>query len=83
MTTIKMYKYIISYGDGDGDGKKAVRKAQRASSAIQKFCDQYGWSWSQKQIDADTRGLEWAEGYADKQGGINYNMHILASKVSD
>jgi len=56
----------------------ATREAETALGAIERLCDQYGWRCRLSQFDADSRGLEWAEAYADTEGGINFSMRIVA-----
>jgi uncharacterized cysteine cluster protein YcgN (CxxCxxCC family) len=68
-------KYTLEY-----NGRKVVRIADTAQAAVEKLCDQYGWRCTLKQYDADTRGLEWAECAVDADGGINWNLTILASR---
>ena len=55
-----------------------TREAETALGAIEKLCDQYGWRCRLSQFDADSRGLEWAEAYADTEGGINFSRRIVA-----
>ena len=66
-------KYRIEYRD-----KTVFRYAKNAVEALNKITDQYGWNYRINQIDADTRGGEWAEAICDREGGINYNMRIFA-----
>ena len=68
-------KYILEY-----NGKKVTRHADTAEKAIEKLCDQYGWSYTLYQYDADTRGREWAECRVDTDGGINWNLRVLATR---
>ena len=68
-------KYTLEY-----NGRKVVRNADTAEKAVEKLCDQYGWRCMLKQYDADTRGLKWAECVVDTDGGINWNLTILASR---
>lgn len=68
-------KYIIQY-----KGKTLVRRADTAEAAVEKLCDQYGWRCKLRQYDADTRGREWAECSVDTEGGINWNMTVIASR---
>lgn len=56
----------------------ATREAETALGAIERLCDQYGWRCRLSQFDADSRGLEWAEAYADTDGGINFSKRIVA-----
>lgn len=68
-------KYIIQY-----KGKTLVRHADTAEAAVEKLCDQYGWRCKLRQYDADTRGREWAECSVDTEGGINWNMTVIANR---
>lgn len=68
--------YEIAYKD-----KTTKRKASCSTDAITKLCDQYGWNWNLKMVDANTRGDEWCEGIVDRDGGINYTMRIFANKL--
>lgn len=68
-------KYTLQY-----NGKTVTRNADTAQEAVEKLCDQYGWRCTLKQYDADTRGHEWAECAADTEGGINWNLTILATR---
>ena len=70
-----MEKYIIEFR-----GKRFVRSGETAQEAIEKLCDQYGWRFNLHMYDADSRGLDWANGAVDTNGGINYNAHIFASR---
>lgn len=69
-----MKRYALKYSD-----KKVYRFGEDAIDAVDKLCDQYGWSFSVNMFDAETRGSEWAECRADKDGGINYRTIILAT----
>lgn len=66
-------KYDISYGK-----ILTARTAETAADAIEKLTDQYGWSWKLSLIDAATNGRKWCEGYVDRDGGINYDLWIIA-----
>lgn len=68
-------KYTLQY-----NGKTVTRIADTAEKAIEKLCDQYGWNYTLRQYDADTCGLEWAECAADTNGGINWNLRVLATR---
>ena len=68
-------KYVLEY-----NGKKVIRNADSAEAAIEKLCDQYAWRCHLKQYDADTRGKEWAECSVDTEGGINWNLTIIATR---
>lgn len=71
-------KYSITY-----DGKSVTRRADTAEAAIENLCGQYGWRCRLNQLDADTRGIEWAECYADTDGGINYSLRIVAARAEE
>ena len=73
-----MKKYRIQY-TRNGHEVTTTRKAERAQDAIESLCDQYKWRGKLSQYDADTRGQEWAEVYADPEGGINYSIRIVAT----
>ena len=73
-----MNKYLITYSRDGEKEMKAIRRAYSPCEAIEKLTDQYKWRWALSLIDADTNGKEWASGYVDTYGGINYNMRILA-----
>lgn len=68
-----MNKYRIEYKD-----KVGFRLAENAVDAIDRLANQYGWNYKLNQVDADTRGAEWAEVFCDRDGGINYKMRIFA-----
>lgn len=55
-----------------------TRTAETAFAAAEKLCDQYNWRCKLLQYDADTRGLIWAEAFADTDGGYNYSTLILS-----
>ena len=67
-------RYTITYA-----GKSVTRIADTAEKAIEKLCDQYGWSFRLRQYDADTCGREWTECAVDTEGGINWNLRVLAT----
>jgi hypothetical protein len=69
-----MDKYRIEY-----KSKTIFRLAENAVDAIDRLTNQYGWNYKLNQVDADTRGKEWAEVFCDREGGINYNMRIFAA----
>lgn len=69
-----MNRYRIEYKD-----KTVFRMAENAVDAIDRLTNQYGWNYRIGQVDADTRGAEWAEVFCDREGGINYNMRIFAA----
>lgn len=71
-------RYKLTYG-----GKSVVRRAESADCAVDKLCDQYGWSNRLNLYDADTRGKMWARCYIDKDGGINYDTPIFADLIVD
>lgn len=71
--------YTITYTRG-GRNISTSRSSDTAYHAIERLCDQYGWSCDLNQYDADTRGLDWAEARADTEYGINYNLRIVAVK---
>lgn len=75
---MKYMKYIITYRD-----KRVVRYADSAEHAIDKLCDQYGWRCRLDMYDADTRGLKCAECSADTDGGINYNITLIAELADE
>lgn len=75
-------RYLIEY-ERDGKTVKTVRKAEDAGQAIQKMCEQYGWGCRERMVDADTRGKEWAKWAADTEGGINYDLTIVAVKKGE
>lgn len=70
-------KFEIKY-TRNGQEITTTREAETALGAIEKLCDQYGWRCKLNQYDADTRGLNWAEAYADTDGGINFSLRIVA-----
>lgn len=74
-----MNKYTIKYAN-NGREITIARTADTAENAIIKLCDQYGWRGRLHQYDADTRGREWAEVFADPEGGINFSIRIIAVK---
>lgn len=55
-----MNRYEIKF-ERNGTEHRFVRLAESATEAADKLCDQYGWEWKYGLIDADTRGIEWAE----------------------
>ena len=65
--------YIIIVGE-----KNITRKARDAVDAVEKICNQYGWSYKVKLIDAHTCGKEWTECLIDRDGGINYSQRVVA-----
>lgn len=69
-----MPKYKIGY-----KGRSVFRYAENAVSAIEKVSKQYHWSYKIVQVDADTRGRQWAEAFCDMEGGINYNVRLIAA----
>ena len=73
-------KYRITY---TRNGRKVItsRTAETTEKAVEMLCDQYGWRGHLNQYDADTRGLEWAEVFADPEGGIDYSIRIVATKA--
>ena len=73
-------KYTIKYTRNNRE-VSTMRVSESAEAAIEKLCDQYGWRGKLKQYDADTRGKQWAEVIADPEGGINYNIRIVAVKA--
>lgn len=54
-----MRKYIISY-ERNGRQIKTSRRASSAAAAVEALCNQYGYEYRIKQIDADTYGKTWA-----------------------
>lgn len=70
-------KYEIKYNKNERE-IVIIREAETALGAIERLCDQYGWRCRLIQFDADSRGLEWAEAYADTDGGINFSLRIVA-----
>lgn len=77
-----MARYQIYHESDDGErAKKAVRIADTAEQAIEKYCGPYGWRYKLSMYDADTHGEEWAVCLADPQGGINYNYRLFAMKI--
>lgn len=73
----KSMKYEIKYTKNEHE-ISMIREAETALGAIERLCDQYGWRCKLSQYDADSRGLEWAEAYADTDGGINFSLRIVA-----
>lgn len=72
-----MAKYIIKY-KFNGKERSVKRIADNAGEAIDRLTNQYSWSWRLSMVDADTRGSEWCSGIVDVDGGINYDMRIIA-----
>lgn len=72
---ITMTRYEIYNTD---DQLKYVRKANSPKEALEKLCDQYGWSYRVSMYDADTQGKEWMKFLIDKNGGIDYNDYLIA-----
>lgn len=54
-----MDKYIIKY-ERNGRQIKTSRRASSPVEAVAALCDQYGYEYRVKQIDADTAGKTWA-----------------------
>lgn len=71
-----MERYKITYA-----GRVVRRFGDSARDAVERLCDQYGWRCHLRQYDADTCGQMWAECDVDTDGGINYNLAVLAEKV--
>ena len=76
-------KYLITYSHDGEKETKVIRRACSSWEAIEKLTNQYKWSWKIGLVDAETRGVECCEGYVDRDGGINYNMRIVATIESD
>lgn len=74
-----MNKYKITYHNKKDIS--VVRVADNAGQSIEKLCRQYGWRWTIKMVDADTRGDEWAQAAADTYGGINWDLTIFSEKL--
>lgn len=72
-----MAKYIVKY-KFNGKERSVKRIADNAREAIDRLVNQYSWSWKLSMVDADTRGSEWCSGLVDVDGGINYDMRIIA-----
>lgn len=75
-----MDKYIVKY-KFNGKERCVKRVANDATEAIKRLVNQYGWSWKLSMVDADTRGSEWCSGLVDVDGGINYDMLIIAHVI--
>ncbi len=71
-----MMRFRIEYGV-----KAQVRCADNAEAAIERLCDQYGWNYRVKLVDADTRGEECCEALIDTEGGINYGLRAVATRI--
>lgn len=71
-----MNRYKLTY-----NGKAVIRCGESAEDAIERLCSQYGWRNHLNQFDADTRGQKWAECSVDTNGGINWNMTVIAELV--
>lgn len=76
-----MNNYKISYTNASGLDIIQRRKAETAADAIEKLCDQYGWSCSVSMISADN-GIEWAVCKAATDGSINYDLRIQADIIN-
>lgn len=72
-----MAKYIVKY-KFNGKERSVKRIADNAGEAIDRLVNQYSWLWKLSMVDADTRGSEWCSGIVDVDGGINYDMRIIA-----
>lgn len=78
-----MSKYKVTYTNRAGKEIATTRSAENAQGAIEKLAGQYNWDISRwGLIDANTRGLDWAEAWADTLEGVTSGfIRVFAERV--